>query len=325
MIIMNKILVSSDHHANWKCLEYWFSYASKNKLAFVINGDVVGDYNFEELALKKNLEVPNSFSEGNSEVIEKLQKLYLDILFFHAKKFSDLIDTYGVKTYFLHGNHEPIFFGDMVLDNLKDKSLFVDLNKSEGFLDVDGIKIAGISNTSQLMPFLYSIYDIEKLGLFFSHQLTQRKVVSNFTEDIIKSIPDPVDDFDWIRITKKRSEVELFDVFFTHGQIGRGAWRKDKYANELPTLLCAAKLGLFAKLCVDGHLHTTHMMRNDIGKPVIRAVGNKAFLIEKDTETQSLDVLELKAPFEYNARGGLCFEDLYPDAKVSDIDNFLNS
>ncbi|MDA3856041.1 MAG: metallophosphoesterase family protein [Candidatus Woesearchaeota archaeon] len=54
----NKLLVSSDHHANWEALEKLFEYAKINKIPFVINGDVIGDYNFEELAKSLDLKFP---------------------------------------------------------------------------------------------------------------------------------------------------------------------------------------------------------------------------------------------------------------------------
>ena len=57
------ILVSSDHHANWEALEKLFQLAHKEGIPFVINGDVVGDYNFEFLAEKLELKFPYEIEE----------------------------------------------------------------------------------------------------------------------------------------------------------------------------------------------------------------------------------------------------------------------
>ena len=317
--MINKILVSSDHHANWKALEYWFEYASKNNLPFIIPGDVVGDYNFHELAAHKNLSIPSQY-EDNEDTF-KLKDLFNEILLFHAKKLAEFIDKYKVKTYFLHGNHEPIYFTDMVVKELSNKELFVDISKQKGFIKVGEFKIAGISNTIQLMPYLYSIFSEQELNEYFSHQRGHhRKSITNLSKDKLDQLEDPIDDVDWIRIMTD-NDNEL-DIFFTHGQIGIGAWRKDKYASEIPTLLAAAKLSNLAKLTVDGHLHTTHAMRNDLGKPNIRAVGNCAYLVEKQPDGR-LSLEELNSNKPYNARGGITLSDLEGKKNISEIDRFL--
>ncbi|MFT4261240.1 MAG: metallophosphoesterase [Candidatus Woesearchaeota archaeon] len=314
---MNKLLISSDHHANWDALEYWFSYASKNKLPFIIPGDVVGDYNFEELAYQKGVKFPEILLEDEDNGV--LRKLFNDIVKFHAKKLAGFIDKYKVKTYFLHGNHEPIYFGKEVISYLKQKELFVDMNEHKGFIQIGDFKVAGISNTNQLMPYLYSVFKEDELDLMFKHQRTARPVILGVSKESLTIHPDPVEDFDWLRIMSDNND-EL-DIFITHGQIGRGAWRKEKFASELPTLVSAAKLSLLSKITVDGHLHTTHTMKNVLGKPTIRAVGNKAFVVEKvDGE---LFVEELDSGKEYDARGKISLEDL--DELKSPIDKLLES
>jgi hypothetical protein len=315
---MNKLLISSDHHANWDALEYWFDYASKNNLPFIIPGDVVGDYNFEELASQRGLRITENILKDENNRL--LRKLFEDILKFHAKKLAEFIDSYKVKTYFLHGNHEPIYFAQMVSNFLKNKELFVDMNTHKGFIDVNGFKVAGISNTSQLMPYLGYVFDDGEINEFFSHQKAIRPTVHSFNKETIVLLEDPKSDYDWIRImSDNKSEL---DIFITHGQIGRGAWRKEKFADELPTLVSAAKLSLMSKLTVDGHLHTTHVMKNVLGKPNIRAVGNKAFIVEKDDDGE-LHIEELESTKEYNARGGITLKDL--DELKSPIDKLLES
>ena len=137
--MMSKLLISSDHHANWDALEYWFKYASKNSLPFVIAGDIVGDYNFEELANKKGLKLPAFYLDNI--VTRELKKLFSDIVKFHAKKLAYFIDKYEVHTFFLHGNHEPIYFADEVKKYLKNKTLFFDLNNIKGLVNVTDLKL----------------------------------------------------------------------------------------------------------------------------------------------------------------------------------------
>ncbi|MFT4311291.1 MAG: metallophosphoesterase [Candidatus Woesearchaeota archaeon] len=314
---MTKILTSSDHHGNWESLEHWFKYASKHNLPFIIPGDVVGDYNFEELAIKKGLKLPNIQIEN--ENTKKLKKLFNQILEYHAKKLANLIEKYKVKTYFLLGNHEPIYFPELVNKNLKQKELFIDLLKEKGLTKINGFKICAISNTYQLMYFLSYIYTEKELEEMFPHQLMQRPTIINFNKEKLKEYKEPYEDPDWIRINQ--DEIDDLDIFITHGQIGRGAWRKEKYATELPTLLSAAKLSAKAKITIDAHLHTTHTMRNCLEKPTIRAVGNKAFLIEKDKENQlSIEELECDAPYKAK-EAGPTLKDL--EEIKSPVDKFL--
>lgn len=63
-------------------------------------------------------------------------------------------------------------------------------------------------------------------------------------------------------------------------------------------------------MTVDAHLHTTHVMKNCLEKPSIRAVGNKAFLVEKDGGGK-LSIEELDSLLPYDARGSVSLEELY--------------
>ena len=290
----NTILTSSDHHANWEALEHWFEYAQKNQIPFVINGDIVGDYNFEGIALTMGLTVPEKYSP-TYKYGKQLKELYRAMIALHAKKLAELIDKYKVKTAFLLGNHEPIFFTDLTKYYLKEKELLIDLTKHEGILNLNGIKIAGIPNTGHLQNYCYGILSENELNKIFSHLRTKRQLISQFDAEKIKQTEDPKDDPDWKRIIKNEEEL---DVFFTHGQIGRGAWRKEKLANEMPTLLAAAKLSAKAKITIDGHLHTNHKMKNAIGKPTLRAIGNQALLIEKENDQLFFEDVKSEKPYK---------------------------
>ena len=298
----NAILTSSDHHANWEALEHWFKFAAEKNVPFVINGDVVGDYNFEGVALSMGLTVPDKYSTTYKHT-ESLKELYRAMIALHTKKLAELIDKYNVKTVFLLGNHEPVFFCDLVIHYLKNKDLFIDLTNYSGVLELNGIKIAGIPNTGHLQSYCYSVLSDSELNKIFSHLRTPRPLISEFNKEKIQSLSDPVDDFDWGRIVT--SDFSGLDVFFTHGQIGKGAWRKDKFANEMPTLVSAAKLSLLSKLTIDGHLHTSHKMKNAVGIPNLRAVGNSALLLEKEGDELFFD--ELKSDEVYEPKKQLFF------------------
>ena len=291
----NAILTSSDHHANWDALEHWFKVAKEKGVPFVITGDVVGDYNFEGVALNMGLTVPSKYSVTYKHR-QNLKDLYKAMIALHAKKLASLIDKYEVKTVFLLGNHEPVFFGDLVKFYLNNSDLFIDLASYDGVLVLNGIKIAGISNTGHLQSYCYGILSEQELNRIFSHLRTTRALISDFDKNKIESLPDPLDDVDWVRIVKPG--FDGLDIFFTHGQIGQGAWSKEKLATEMPTLVAAAKLSLFAKLTVDGHLHTSHKMKNAVGKPTLRAVGNSAILIEKENNELFFDDLSSDAVYE---------------------------
>jgi hypothetical protein len=291
----NALLTSSDHHANWEALEHWFKVAKEKNVPFVINGDVVGDYNFEGVALNMGLTVPDKYF-STYKYGSQLKDLYRAMIALHAKKLAELIDEYEVKTAFLLGNHEPVFFCDLVSYYLKNKDLFIDLTTHVGVLDLNGIKIAGIPNTGHLQSYCYGILSEGELNRIFSHLRSERKLIREFDKDKIENLKDPADDIDWRRIVS--SDFVGLDVFFTHGQIGRGAWRKEKLADEMPTLLVAAKLSLHAKLTVDGHLHSSHKMKNAVGKPTLRAVGNNALLLFKEDNQMFFDDLKSDEPYE---------------------------
>lgn len=291
----NALLTSSDHHSNWESLEHWFKVASQKNIPFVINGDVVGDYNFEGVALNMGLTVPEKYSQTYKHA-KQLKDLYKAMIALHAKKLANLIDKYGVVTAFLLGNHEPVFFTDLTRYYLKNKDLLIDLANHKGILNLNGINIAGIPNTGHLQSYCYGILSDRELSRIFSHLRTKRDLISQFDVDKINELRDPLEDVDWIRIFQGSSND--LDVFFTHGQIGPGEWRKGKVANEMPTLVAAAKLSLRAKLTVDGHLHSSHKMKNVLGKPTVRAVGNSALLIEKEDDKIFFEDLSVDLPYE---------------------------
>lgn len=80
----NAILTSSDHHANWEALEHWFKLAHEKQIPFVINGDVIGDYNFEGVAMSIGLIVPEQYSP-NYVHAQELKSLYRAMVALHAK------------------------------------------------------------------------------------------------------------------------------------------------------------------------------------------------------------------------------------------------
>ena len=148
---MNKVLITSDQHSNWEALEEIYKKANELKVPLIINGDIVGDYGFDNLRkilgilypqeilnyeLKQELSKSDRHLEDN-EIQSLYQKIAIDkqndllrhknynIKLFNlyietiAKKLAILIDKYQVKTYFLLGNHEPIFFSQVVNKYLK--------------------------------------------------------------------------------------------------------------------------------------------------------------------------------------------------------------
>jgi hypothetical protein len=308
-----QILCSSDHHANWDALEYWFNHAQEHNLPFLINGDVVGDYNFEEIAQEFGYTILSEYDATHPH-ISKLQNLFFAIVEFHAHKLAQFIDKYAVQTYYLLGNHEPANFCDIVKKYLKNKELFVDMSQS-GLLNINGFTIAGISNTSHMCSYLHSIFSQEQLDSLFTHMRTHRPVISQFDKTTLLAHPNPYADFDWVRIvgdSNNHSATSHFDnsfeldIFVTHGQIGQGAWSNEKFASEMPTLLSAAKLSAKSKVTIDAHLHTTHAMKNCLGIPTLRAVGNRAILLEKDDSGQiTYEILDNE--HEYKAKKGVVF------------------
>jgi hypothetical protein len=392
----NQILTSSDHHANWEALEGLFKIANQKKIPFIINGDIIGDYNFEQIKNELNLKFPNEIStqvlqenlsnelfekyltysqieqaggdaskllhqvpqhlkqqaiEKLNQIIQeiqtkefqnrlqqifknnptehiisehtiKLKSLYQIIVKLHAKKLAELINKYQVQTYFLLGNHEPINFVNLTKQELyklnpNNQNLLKDLGKINKIENANGIHIAGIPNVCALMPFLDQIYNKQELDEMFSHQRGQsRPILFGNIKEKLKQSNEHKKDFDWIRIMNKsnnknnQNEKQDLDIFFTHGQVGKGAWRDDKYCNEMPTLHVAAMLSELSQITIDGHLHTTHQMTNDLGKETLRAVGNKAFLLKKNQETKKIEKELIETNAEYDSRGKIDLRDL---------------
>jgi hypothetical protein len=308
----NQILTSSDHHANWDALEKLFQIAKEKEIPFVINGDIIGDYNFDDIKEELSLRYPSEIFGNDFQTemkkstnILKLKSLYQIIIKTHAEKLGKLIEKYNVETYFLLGNHEPENFVDLTISKMKNKDLLKDLGKIKRIKEVNGIRIAGIPNVSAIMHFIYEIYSDSEINKMFNHQTgkTRPIVFRNVTKENIELSKGHENDEDWIRIMNDEDhENPDLDIFFTHGQVGTGAWRDDKICNEMPTLHASAKLSSISKLTIDGHLHTTHEMTNPLGKKTLRAVGNKGFLLTKN-EYEEIEKELIEVDAEYDTRG----------------------
>jgi hypothetical protein len=383
----NSFITSSDHHGQFECLEEIFKYAKEKEIPFVCGGDIIGDYNFENIVhllgyrmpssvpslfLQRDMAVDNlglyaeyqklsQFGTSSTEVIAKvsgqqdvsaemreqittlfnqveerdlyskvkeiieknaqsiqtittemrvkLQFLFQIIVEVHAQKLAELIDKYQVTTYFLNGNHEPSQFPTLVASLVKNKNLFVDLGAEKGVSNVNGIAVAGVSNVNAIMPYLHEFYLPQELDSLFIHQRARRSIIPvEPTREGLENeqtIKDLGGDFDWQRL--QGDEIKDLDVFISHGQIGQGAWRDDKKANLMPTLLVAAKLSSLSKVTIDCHLHTSYIMKNSLGVKTIRAVGNKAYVISKgETGELSEELVEFDTP--YNSRGEIMLD-----------------
>lgn len=321
-MVKNQILTSSDHHANWDALEKLFEIAKIRDIPFVINGDIIGDYNFEHLRENLNLRYSDEFPNPSEITASmqilmhrtKLKKLYELIITIHAEKLAHLIDKYEVLTYFLIGNHEPIHFVELVKLKLKNKNLIKDVGKLEKIEEINGVRIAGIPNVCALMPFLSEIYSDNEINQIFSHQTgTKRPILfGNVTKEHLLNSEEHLTDPDWIRImTHENHSNPDLDVFFSHGQIGIGAWRDSKFCDEMPTLHAAAALSNHAKITIDAHLHSTHEMKNSLGKETIRAVGNKGFLLTKNDYGEiEKELVSVDAPYDSRGKIDLSHLDL---------------
>jgi hypothetical protein len=384
----NSFITSSDHHAHFDCLEEIYKYAKEKEIHFVCGGDIIGDYNFENIVhilgyrmpseipslfLQKELAVDDlgiyseykrisKFGVSSDEVISKLsqhqeisedmknqistifkqveemqldkkvkeiieknsssiqtitsemriklQLLFQIIIDVHAQKLAELIDKYKVKTYFLNGNHEPSQFVNLAKSKLTQTDLLIDLGAETGVSNINGIGVAGVSNVNAIMGHVYEFYLPQELDSLFIHQRARRAVIPvepNLEklqdESVLKNLGN---DFDWNRL--RGDLIKELDVFISHGQVGQGAWRDDKKANLMPTLLVAAKLSSMSKITIDCHLHTSYSMKNSLGVKTIRAVGNKAYVLTKDEVSGELreELVEFDTP--YNSRGEIMLD-----------------
>lgn len=55
----NTFITSSDHHAHFDCLEEIFKTAKEKEIPFVCGGDIIGDYNFENIVHLLGYRMPN--------------------------------------------------------------------------------------------------------------------------------------------------------------------------------------------------------------------------------------------------------------------------
>ncbi len=46
----NAFITSSDHHAHFECLDEIYKIAKEREIPFVCGGDIIGDYNFENIS-----------------------------------------------------------------------------------------------------------------------------------------------------------------------------------------------------------------------------------------------------------------------------------
>ena len=105
----NQILTSSDHHANWEALEELFKIANQKNIPFIINGDIIGDYNFEQIKDELNLKFPNEIST------QVLQENLSNELFEKYLTYSQIEQAGGDISRLLHQVPQPVSYTHLTL------------------------------------------------------------------------------------------------------------------------------------------------------------------------------------------------------------------
>lgn len=254
------------------------------------------EYGSSEFFQKKLEKTFNKFvDEKGTELQEhslKLRALYDVFMDEEAKSFADSLNKYsGVKVAFNKGNHENVYFVEMVRQYLDNPNQIIDLGTQEGYYTLKtnngDINIAGISNTTmQIMPYVNEIFSPEEVNMLYSHiALDENRykslMVGNGSKDELDKLKDYyIREYDFNRI-KKGADGKSLDVLLSHGQIGT-PYMNGRKGQDRPYLASAAALSLEAKLTVEGHIHGKYDGQNSLGKDMVRAAGEEGAIIRKD-------------------------------------------
>ncbi len=235
------------------------------------------DYSNTELFQKRiKGVVENMIADKGEEISQngfKLRALYQVFMDEEARKFADELNKYSdVKVLFNKGNHENRFFVEQVRQYLNKKEQILDVAEYDGVYEIvqgtgDRMKVLGMTNCRQLMPYLNEIFAPEELEQLYGH----------------------------VGIEKKYDGKGL-DVLLSHGQIGKPMGLKNPI--NVPYLDSAKKLSLEAKLTVEGHIHNKYDGKNEFGRDMVRAAGDEAVVIRKKGD--SLDKEWVRIGNDYN-------------------------
>lgn len=245
----------------------------KNQLEQVL------EYAQSELFQKRFEKVSQDLINEKGEELQenglKLRALYDVFMDEEAKRFADELNKYSdVKVLFNKGNHENIYFVEQVRQYLENQDQIVDLTALNDVYTIEDeignkTNIAGITNCVQFMPYLHEIFSSEELGHLYSH---------GFQE-------------------KYELEGKEVDILTTHGQIGIPTGIRNPI--EVPYLDSAKKIGLEAKLIVEGHIHNKFEGKNSYGVDMIRVAGEEVAVVKKDING-NLNTEWVKLGSEYN-------------------------
>ena len=255
------------------------------------------NYSKSEMFQKKFEKTVNSFKEEKEEIVIynqiRLNALYQVFMDEEAKKLAQTINSYGVDTLFNLGNHENAFFVKQVRQYLDDPTKITDVANHRGYITLEQengskITLAGMTNCVQTMPYLQDVISSEEDFNFLTYHMGIDEIKSktllqgaaneehfNSLEDLIKQ------DSDYKRIFQN-GEQNL-DVFLTHGQVGEVLMNNGQ-GYDVPYFGIAAYLSNLADYTVEGHIHSKYDGINSFGNKMIRAAGEDAAILTKDTE-----------------------------------------
>lgn len=266
----------------------------KKNLNLIVNQvEEILRYSQSELFEKRINKVGDKLIEEEAEQLIQdqlqLRALYEVMNNKQAKSHAELLNKYDtVEVVANKGNHESILYYELVKQYMNNPDNLTVLDEQEGYLDVNGLKVAGMSNSIHLMPYLSEIFDYNEIKHLYPHLIDDnlyellsdnKEIKKSDLRDLEKKLLK--EDKEYSRIAKNVEEGENLDLFLSHGQIREAYLDKSRKANFVAYRLSSAILSDRAKLLVEGHIHSNYEGKNFLGNNVIRP-GNKMYVVGKD-------------------------------------------
>ncbi len=243
------------------------------------------EYGQSELFQKRMFQLEQKFQhEKEDELIEnqiRYNALYEVILQEQGKNLADLLNEYSnVEMLFNEGNHDSRgFIDNYVRIHLKNKNQVTVLNDQVGYVDANGLNIAGMTNSAgRIINVVRMALSPDMVAQYFSHVdygISEAVLLNGKkTEEEIKNLEDIIkQDNEFNRLTNNGQDLEnkTLDILATHAPYGEG----QMYS------AVAAYLGLYSQLSVASDTHRTKEGENMFGGKMINT-GTKMTDIYKD-------------------------------------------
>jgi len=253
-----------------------------------VNQELMGVVQYSQNDIfQKNMEsLESRFHEEKSETLiensEKIDVFYQVLLQEQGLDLANMLNKYNIDFYFNEGNHDSKgFIEQYVRPHLENKDQVTVLNDQVGYVDVNGLNVAGITNSDRrilgsvrmaLSPELvHNLFPHVEYGINEKVLLQGKKS----KEDILNLESIIKDDAEYNRMTNNGKDLEekTLDILATHAPLGQG----QGYS------AVAAYLALNSSLHIESDTHKNKEGKNMFGGNMINT-GTRMVDVYKDEQ-----------------------------------------